>query len=97
MSLKCFPALKVSFFLSHLPLLRFFISPDPGSEPIRLQCIECLLSFSGSLAIVLEMLEITVEQLYQQLTNHLIIVSLAYTLGMTLVLFSAEVRALFKV
>lgn len=81
MSLKCFPALKVSFFLSHLPLFRFFISPDPRSESIRLQCIECLLSFSRSLAIVLEMLEITVEQLYQQLTNHLIIVFTGLYLG----------------
>lgn len=90
------PALKVSFFLSHLPLFRFFISPDPRSEPIRLQCIECLLSFSRSLAIVLEMLEITVEQLYQQRII-LLLFSLAYTLGMTLVLFSAEVLALFKV
>ena len=81
MSLKCFPALKVSFFLSHLPLFRFFISPDPRSEPIRLQCIECLLSFSRSLAIVLEMLEITVEQLYHQLTNHLIIVFTGLYLG----------------
>lgn len=57
MSLKSFPALKVSFFFSHLPVFRFFISPDPRSE----------------------------------------VSSLAHTLGMTLVLFSAEVLALFNV
>ena len=71
MSLKSFPALKVSFFFSHLPVFRFFInSPDPRRERIRLQCIECSLSLSRSHAIVLEILQITVEQLYQQLTNN---------------------------
>lgn len=74
MSLKSLPALKVSFFFSHLPVFRFFVSPDPRSEPIRLQNIECLLSLSRSLAIVLEILKITLEQLCQQLTNNFIIV-----------------------